>query len=53
MTVGDLRNKIKDLPDNLPIDFGCQCDSFEAWELHIGAHQPEAILGFYLMDKGK
>ncbi len=50
VTVGDVRNKIKDLPDNLPIDFGCQCDSFDIWELRIGPHYKEAILSFYLME---
>jgi hypothetical protein len=55
MTLGDLRHQTKDMPDDIPIDFGCQCDSFDIWDLHLqlrNAYEPDAILGFYLI-RGK
>jgi DNA repair photolyase len=57
MNVGELRDKIKDIPDDTPIDFGCQCDSFDRWEAHIRMHRhfisdEEDYLGFYLI-RGK
>lgn len=58
MTVGELRDMIEGVPGEYPIDFGCQCDSFDKWEAQIELHNEFAdpplkpFLTFYLI-RGK
>jgi hypothetical protein len=38
MTMGELRNKTKDIPDNTPINFECSCSSsggYDYWVVKI------------------
>lgn len=45
-TVGHLRYKIENLPDDMPISASCQCDSFTEWDLNL-IHE-ESCLAFHL-----
>lgn len=57
MTYEQLMEKLQDIgkrmqrPD-IPVDFGCQCDSFDEWELRLEVKNKgtkDECLGFYLI----
>lgn len=45
-TVGHLRYRIKNLPDDMPISASCQCDSFTEWDLNL--IREESVVAFHL-----
>lgn len=45
-TVGHLRYLINHFPDDMPLDVGCQCDSFSEWDLQLV--NEGSCLGVYL-----